>query len=154
MSPKRKQEILARALQKRDADTSMRVDTHIKPLPPRRSAQAIRLRSREILNEAREVIALDLGVPPRVVYDEATGYILPRESVVTIAKPLELKDESGAVSLVAPPATGYGLSKEFDEIEKEKTKEKTSVMHYQRSVEALKYAQQQRLLRQLNLDSQ
>lgn len=152
MSSRRKQAILERAMTKRGEDNSMKIDNYIRPLPPRRTAQAIRMRSREILDDAREVIAMDIGVPPRVVRDAETGYILPRESVVTVAKPIEVVDENGNVSLVAAPTTGYGLSKQFDEIEKEKTREKTTVTHYARSVEALKYAQQQRLLRQLNIE--
>ena len=152
MSPRRKQEILERAMKKREEDSSMRIENYIKPLPPRRTAQSIRMRSREILDEAREVIALDIGAPPRVVRDEETGYILPRESVVTVAKPIEVVDEHGNVTLVAAPTTGYGLSKQFDDLQKEKTREDATVTHYARSVEALKYAQQQRLLRQLNIE--
>lgn len=153
MSARRRKQILERAMHKRHME-GMHVELNVTTQPPRRSAAQIRQMSMMMLEDARDVIAHDLGVPPVKVVREIEGnvYVLPRESVVTVGKPIAVDDDEGNVTLIAPPPTGYGLDKKFDAIERERTKDKSTVQHYRRSIDALKEVRQARLMRQLDLD--
>jgi hypothetical protein len=93
--------------------------THIKVTPyiPQANPRRIRERSLTVLEQVRREVELRTGQLPRLVYDEDTGLMLPREHVVEYSSP------------AAQPAAAE------------------SRIHYQRSVDALRELREERMMR-------
>jgi hypothetical protein len=127
------------------------LDLAVTPFTPHRDRALMRDRSRRILHDASEDVAHHLGVPPRLFYDRKSGFLLSRDSVVSAPQPLRLADATGAETLVTPPATGFGLSREHTALEKDGAANAAVTVHYRRSIEAMQVARQERLVRALGL---
>uniref|UniRef100_A0A7S1M7N5 Uncharacterized protein n=1 Tax=Neobodo designis TaxID=312471 RepID=A0A7S1M7N5_NEODS len=105
----------------------------------------------QALDAARAKVADKNGTAPRMVRDPVYGYLLPRDSIVNITRPLRMVDESGEEVVVAPPAVGFGVDHQFVAREAEKAVEEGTRVHYRRTVEVLQATRQGRIMRTLDL---
>jgi hypothetical protein len=122
----------------------------VTPWAPVNDPSKRRRLSEMALHNARENVAAFRGEPPKMVREPLYGMLLPRDSIVTIAKPLRLVDEHGDEVVVAPPAVGFGLDPKHLRLEAELAVQDGTRVHYRRTVDALQSTRQGRVLQSLD----
>jgi hypothetical protein len=123
----------------------------VTPYNPVNDPQSRRDRTLAAIEAARERVADRNQTAPRMVRDPTYGYLLPRDSVVNITRPLRMRDENGEEVVVAPPAVGFAADNRFVAQEAEKAVEDGTRVHYRRTVDVLQATRQNRIMRSLNL---
>jgi hypothetical protein len=108
--------------------------------------------SAEALHKARHNVAERMGEPPRMVREPTYGMLLPRESIVTITKPLHLVDEQGEEVIVAPPVVGFGMDARYIHREMEMAVDDGTRVHYRLTVDIINKTRQRRVLRDLDVE--
>jgi hypothetical protein len=150
MSEERKRQALEKDQRELEALLHPTVDFHITPLRKYKSAAERRALSQQALQEARQDVAMALNKPCPIVHDPDSGFVMPRESIVTHAKPIEVFDEvSGETMMIAPPETGWVGTEDEIEIQKKRLLQQKTSSHRAASYEVLEQMRVKKLLRQM-----
>ena len=123
----------------------------VKPFVPVGDPDTRRARSEEAVVKTRQYRYMIYGEKPRLVVEEETGMLLPRDHIVTIKAPKVAVDEQGRPSVRAQ--TADDLMSASNGGRDDEDADKGVRVHYRRSVDMLQELRYRRLLRQVEQGS-